>query len=85
LAVIVGIQLLFAVMKYEPQGDLFELWKKFDCFTELLTQIYIAELALTLGNCRVMLANIICWPTLSFGIIRVEFIEQPYLQLRSKV
>ena len=47
-------------MKYEPKGDLFELWRKTDCFSELLTQIYISELALTLGKYFVTISEFIC-------------------------
>ena len=37
-------------MDYVPRGELFGVWKRMDYFSEDLVRIYIAELALVLGN-----------------------------------
>ena len=37
-------------MDYVPGGELFALWKKHGAFSENLVKVYIAELALVLGN-----------------------------------
>ena len=40
----------FLAMDYVPGGELFALWKKHGAFSENLVKVYVAELALVLGN-----------------------------------
>lgn len=41
---------LILVMDYIPRGELFGVWKRLDFFCEDLVRVYVAELAMVLGE-----------------------------------
>ena len=47
----------FAVLEYIPFGDMFTLWTFHGYFPEGLVRIYVAELAMVLGECMCHVMN----------------------------